>query len=867
MSRYVPAGTVTFLFTDIEGSTVRWEKDQEAMAEALRRHDAISSEAVEAADGVLFKATGDGCCAVFSDATSAVESALSLRERLAREEWPESIAPLRVRMAIHTGPAEERGGDYFGPTLNRVARLMAAGHGGQILASKATWEMLRSASVPGRDLGEHRLRDLLEPEHIYQLGESTEVFEPLRTLDPRTNNLPIQVTPFVGRTEELAQLVDLVPATPLVTLTGPGGTGKTRLALQAAAELIDHFGGVYFVELAHVRRADEVGPAISDAIGLLAQGPAGNPLEPLLDHLAERRELLVLDNLEQVEEAALVVGSILDAVADVSIVVTSREFLHLRAERHYPVPPLDVPEESVLPTATLAEYESVKLFAARATAANPAFALDESTAPDVAAICRSLDGLPLAIELAAAHIRLFGAAQLRSMLEADLKVLAGGPVDSPTRHQTLVDTIKWSYDLLSEGEQTLFRRLGIFSGGWSLEAIEMVCLEGLEYDAISAIGLLADKSLVRARQGRTGEVRQEMLETIRAFALTELKATGEFEALRERYGEYFAGLAERAEPELRGRHQTTWMGRLEDDGPNLEATLTWSLTEGDPTIGMRVVGALRDFWFYQGRYREMGKWADLAVSRLSNESPALQAGVYLTAGFYAYGVYREDNQQLLRKAIELYGEAGDDEHRALAMIWLAGSYEILGNLGGGLIRIEEGLALAEQVGAMHLVAQALNMWGEMERSAGNYLVARQIQERGLTAARQTGEQRRVAMFLHNLGLIAHHLDDDETAERLIRDSLDISVDLVFDAQTAHSLLALAEHVALRGKPETAAQLIGGADAFFRSVGLKAQPADAPDYDRIRDKIRGVLGDAGYEKEVAEGSTLTLEDAVELARFG
>ncbi|MGI9649253.1 MAG: tetratricopeptide repeat protein [Acidimicrobiia bacterium] len=857
-----PAGqTLTFLFTDIEGSTSRWEADREAMATSLERHDRLSAEAVEQAGGTLFKTTGDGCCAVFTDAESAIEAALKLREMLDRQAWPESVAPLRVRCGVHTGPAEERGGDYFGPTLNRVARVMAAGHGGQILISDATRRLL-SAPMPLRDLGEHRLRDLLEPEHIFQVDESDEQHPPLRTLDPRTNNLPIQVTPFVGRSKEVAELTALIPQAPLITLTGPGGTGKTRLSLQAAADLIDRFDGVYFVGLTPVQSDDDVAPAIADAIDLPVPKD-GDPLRVLLDHLANRHDLLVLDNFEHLTGAAPLIGKILDSVAAVSIVVTSRELLNLRAERHYPVTPLGVPPSSQLSAQALAGYEAVNLFVERAQAANPSFALDDATAPDVAAICRRLDGLPLAIELAAARTRLFGPTQLRARLESDLSLLSGGPVDAPRHHQTLADTIRWSYDLLDDDEQVLLRRLSVFVGGAPMDAVEPVCQPDRGFDAFSAVAALADKSLVRIDYGRGGEPRVEMLETIRAFARDELEASDESEAVLRSYVEFFVDLAQQAEPELRGRDQTFWMDRLEDEFPNLEAALSWSLNGEEVGPGLRIVAALRDYWFYQGRYREMGRWADLAVSRLTDEPSGLQGGVYLTAGFHAYGVYREDNQDLIQKAIDLFQEAGDKNHQAMATIWLSGSQEILGNLGVALVSIEEGVALAKEVGSDQLLAQALNMWGEMERSAGNFDRARELQEQGLVVARRTGEERRIAMLSHNIGMIAHHQGDDETALRLLLESLDLAIEVDFVLQTAHCLLSLAEHLALAGAPEVGAQVVGTADAYFHAVGLLAQPADAPDFDRIQANLEATLGSEAFAAEIARGSLLSLDEAVAL----
>lgn len=852
---------MTFLFTDIEGSTARWERDRSAMSAALHRHDEISRDVVDAHGGVVFKTTGDGCCAAFTEPQSALEAALGLRNRLAAEEWPETIAPLRVRCAVHSGPTEFRDGDYFGPTLNRVARLMAAGHGGQVLMSEATRQLVPDWSVPVTDLGVHRLRDLLEPEHVYQVDDPGDAFPPLTTLETRRTNLPVQATPFVGRRRELDEVVRLVRSTPLVTLTGPGGTGKTRLAVQAAAEMVDDFDEVHFVDLTHVRDADAILPTIAGAIGV--SGRTGDPLDILVAHLSDRRCLLILDNTEQIADAATPIGRIIDALDHVAVLVTSREFLHLRAEHRVPVAPLDVPPPAPLPANEMLEYASIDLFVQRARAADPSFALDDAATAAVASICRLLDGLPLAIELAAAQVRLFEPDAIASMLERDIGALGLGPVDAPERHRTLLATVEWSYDLLQPAEQMLFRRLGVFIGGFSLPGLEAVCLDRLDLTAIQAVEALSGKSLIRRLHGRAGDPRFGMLEAVRSLAADRLDSSGDAPQIRDRHAAYFADLAERAEPELRGREQTSWIARLDDESANLTAALEWSFSDGDPTHGFRAVAALRDFWFYQGRYPEMGRWSSIAVERLTDEDPGLRAGVHLTAGFHGYAIYRGEAEDNIRRAIELYREAGDDVHEALALVWLAGVYE-LNQDSKALAPLHEGLELARRVGALEIVAQALNMWGELERIAGEYESARTIQEEALALARQTGEQRRVAMVLHNLGAIAHHLGDDQASERSLREALALSVSIDFDVQTAYCLLLLAEPVALRGDTDTAARLIGFADATFRRTGALAQPADIGDQERVRRTVSAAMDPRRYRLLTDEGAGLDVDAAVALA---
>ena len=858
---------MTFLFTDLEGSTAKWEQDPEAMARALRVHDTICADAVRGAGGTVIKMTGDGCNAAFSDAISAVEAALSMRRHLAQEGWPESIGPLQARMAIHTGPAEERDGDYFGPTLNRVARLMSAGHGGQILLSEATRHLILDGSYPLSDLGEHRLRDLLRPEHIFQLGDLDERFPPLRTLDALSHNLPAQVTAFIGREQELEDLVALIPTAPLVTLTGPGGTGKTRLALQAAAELVDEFQSVSFIPLASVLNPDNLGSAIADGLGLHI--PGADPTTALAAHLSSRRFLLLLDNFEQLIPSAPLIGSLLDAAPDLRVLFTSRELLRLRAERNYPVAPLDVPQRDTdRPTSELARYEAIRLFEIRARAVRPDFKLDDSNARDVAAICRRLDGLPLAIELAAARARLFTPAQMRSALASDLGLLGKGPRDAPQRHQTLVDTIGWSYELLNETEKTVFRRLAAFVGGCGMEALGAVALHDLQMDPVGAAETLADKSLVRVEEGNSDEPRVEMLETIRAYARSRLEAAGEMEHVLGRHAAYFVELSERAESQLRRRDQERWMRRLDEERSNIQAALSWSFEEGDPVPGLRLVAALRDYWFYQGQLREMGGWTGQAMAKIEGPEPALKAGVLLTAGVHAYAVYRKDAADLLRHAGKLYEAAGDGAHRALALIFEVGARESLtSDIETTRRGLEEGISLARRAGAIDVVAMGLTVWGELERSHGNYLHARQIQEDALEIARETGELRRVAMILNNLGLIAHHLGDDEEADGMIRESLHLSLEIGFEVNAAHSLMALAEQIARRGDPDRGARLIGATDVYFERLGLIAQPGDAPDFDRIRAHIQQILGEDAYQAQLVEGSRLELDQAIELALSG
>ena len=533
-----PTGTLTFLFTDIEGSTKLWEDNVPAMQAALARHDELLRLAIEERGGYVFKTVGDAFCCAFPTALDALEAALEIQRRLLSSEWEER-GVLRVRMALHTGAAEERDGDYFGPPVNRVARLLSAAHGSQVLLSLPAQELVRDRLPAGsslRDLGEHRLKDLFRPERVYQLtapGLPSE-FPPLRTLDAYRNNLPLQPTPLVGREKEVAEVCERLsrPEVRLLTLTGAGGTGKTRLGLQAAAELTEEFeDGVFFVSLAAISDPELVIPAVAGTLGVKEAG--GQPLlENLEYYLGEKRILLMADNFEQVLEAAPMVSEMLSGAPNLKVLATSRIPLRLYGEHEYPVPPLALPDPERLPSVErLTQYEAVRLFVERAQAAKADFSVTNESAPAVAEICHRLDGLPLAIELAAARIKVLSPQKMLGRLGNRLKLLTGGARDRPERQRTLRSTIEWSYGLLEEGEKVLFARLSVFAGGRTLEAIEAICdAEGdLPVDVLDGLASLVDESLLKQEEGVGGEPRFVMLETIHEFAREKLQESEEGE--------------------------------------------------------------------------------------------------------------------------------------------------------------------------------------------------------------------------------------------------------------------------------------------------------------------------------------------------
>ncbi|MGH7428600.1 MAG: ATP-binding protein, partial [Candidatus Methylomirabilaceae bacterium] len=567
----VPSGTVTFLFTDIAGSTRLWEEHTEVMRAALARHDDLLRAIIAEHRGHVFKTVGDAFHAAFPAASDAVTAAVEAQRALTAERWS-LPGGLPVRMALHTGVAESRDGDYFGPPLNRAARLLAAGHGGQILLFGTTYALVQEAPPAGvtlRSIGQHRLRDLARAEQIYQLvaaGLPVE-FPPLRSLEHMPNNLPVQLTSFIGRAQEIKEVTRLLATTRLLTLAGAGGAGKTRLALQVAADLLEEFpDGVWLVEFASLADPALVAQTVAASLGLRE-----HPERPILmivsDVLQPKRVLLVLDNCEQlVAECARVADHLLRACPQIRVLATSQTSLGVPGEVTFGVPPLSLPDPSqASPADQLAAFEAVRLFADRAVLSKPGFAVTSENARAVAQVVQRLDGIPLAIELAAARVKVMSVQQIADRLDDRFRLLTTGGRTVAPRHQTLQAAMDWSYELLAEPQRVLLRRLSVFSAGWTLEAAETICAgDGVEgTQVLDLLAHLVDRSLVLVQETLEGATRYRLLETVRQYGQDRLREAGEEERTRRSHRDWFLLLAERAERHLDVAEQRAWLDLLE----------------------------------------------------------------------------------------------------------------------------------------------------------------------------------------------------------------------------------------------------------------------------------------------------------------
>src|SRR5579871_5132122 len=734
------AAPLTFLFTDIEGSTRLWELYPELMHAALARHDAVLKEAIESHNGVVFKTMGDACCAVFTTVQDALAASMKAQQALQAQRW-DGMEALRVRMALHTGVARERNGDYYGLPLNRVAHLLAVSYGGQVLVSDAAYRAGRDLLPAGagfKDLRLHRLKDLQQPEHIWQLllPDLPSDFPPPRSLRASADNLPVQRTSFIGREQEMQEVRSLLQRTRLLTLVGTGGCGKTRLALQVAAELGEEYTeGIRLVELASLSDSGLVAQAAASALGLREE-PGKTLLQTLCDYLYPRRLLLLLDNCEHLLPAsAELAETLLHACPDLCLLATSREALRLAGEQVFRVPSLPAPDPAHLPgeekdlAAILLEYDACRLFLERALLQKPDFVLTGRNAPVLASVCHRLDGIPLALELAAARIGALSIEEIHSFLDHRFRLLIGGSRTALPRQQTLLAALDWSYDLLTEQERRLLERLSVFAGGWTLDAAEQVT----ELDRLDLLTSLAEKSLVVVEE-REGKSRFRLLESIREYAKEKLQQAGEEKRWRDRHLEFYSHLAEEAAEGLKGAEQLEWLDRLETEHGNLRAALEWSRSEaGLAEKNHQLAGALWRFWQMRGHIHE--------------------------------------GRSQLQRALEQEGAAGPTCALARALGGAGMLARDQSDYGAARMLCEQSLAVSRTLGDEKSLVESLGCLGSVFILLDDAEAARTCFEESLTLSRKLGDPWSIATALLNVGLAAYAQRDYPTARRLQEESL------------------------------------------------------------------------------------------------
>jgi predicted ATPase/class 3 adenylate cyclase len=863
-----PTGTVTMLFTDVEGSTRLLDQlGLERYSDALDLHRRLLREAFELHDGYEVDCAGDSFFVAFSTAEAAVSAASEAQRSLAAAAWPDGDA-FRVRMGVHTGEPLVVHPQYVGIDVHKAARIMAAGHGEQVLLSRATCELLDSRTAV-LDLGEHRLKDLGEPQGLFQLlidGLPT-IFPAPRTLENRPTNLPVQLNMFIGRLRELQQVGAILrrPETRLLTLTGPGGTGKTRLGLHVAAELVeDHSDGAYLVALASIRDPALVLPTIARTLGLREQGNV--PIAATLtDFVRDRTLLLLLDNFEHVLDAGPDVASMLASAPGLKLLVTSRAPLRLSAERVFPVPPLDLPGPDARDPTALTHYDAVALFVERARAAQPNFEVTNENAPAVADICLRLDGLPLALELAGARVGALGPRALLARLEKRLAFLTGGARDSDERQRTLRNTIEWSYDLLTPEEQELFGSLAVFVGGCGLETACAVCRPDAEDEGVmlELLVSLVDKSLLRQTEDADGEPRFWMLETIREYAAERLDAAATSATLRGRHLRWFLALAERFDAELRGHEQGLALDRLEAENDNFRAALRFALDDAQATEALRLVGALGSFWRLRGYVSEGRAWAAAALSLGGPAEPSDRGRALQEAGNLA--LHQSDHATAdasLSEALLVARRIGDAEGETRCLALRAFSMSARGVHSEAHELAEQAVSVARERTGPATLAQVLRVlgsvyveWGRSDEAQsvfeeslqlldglddalataqtladqawaleldGRHAEAIALCERVLQRVRTLGAVENTASVLHTYGLACLGCGDDVRAVQALRESLALAFEAEDRLSTAYVLDALAAASA-REDPRQAAQLAGLAEAIAASAGTPLNP--------------------------------------------
>lgn len=870
----LPAGTVTFLFTDIAGSTKLLQLLGDAQyADVLTDQGELLRTIVVENGGHVIDAQGAAFLIVFPRAKDAVTAALAAQRALAAHAWP-SGARLMLRMGLHTGEPVDIAGDYVGLDVNRAARICAAGHGGQILLSNTT-SMLVGGSLPAgtvlRDLGTHRLKDLDKPEKIFQVVHPDLPTErrPLQSLTTLANNLPSPLTSFVGRQREIAQVKQLLSTARLLTLTGIGGCGKTRLALQVASHSLEEYpDGAWLVELAALSDPALVPKAVGSAVGV-GEEP-GQPLMPtLLGTLCEKQLLIVLDNCEHLVPAcAQLVEAVLRACPAVRILATSRESLGIAAETVWRVPPLALPDPQTHPSVdSLRQYEAIRLFVERAATVRPMFKVTSENANTVIEICRRLDGIPLAIELAAARTRVLSVGEIAARLSDRFRLLTQGGRTAFPRQQTLLATMDWSYQLLTESERTMLCRLSVFTGGWTVEAAEAVCTGGgiERLNILDLLAQLVDKSLVVMAHLQE-EVRYYLLETVRQYAADRLMESGEAVRARTQHLAWCLALAGRADPELVSASQAPWLDRLELEHDNLRAALAWSLEHDQVESGLRLAGAIWRFWWIRGYFGEGRAWLEALLARSSGVATIVRAKALQAAGIVAVlgqGDYAS-GREFLSKSLAIWRDVGDMPNIAALLDNLGTLHSVEGDHAAARPLYGESLAIRRQLGDKWGLALSLNNLGFVLYRQDDYPAAYALFEESLALWRERGDGQNIAKALSNLGLVSLSQEHYAEAYSFLKESLQVRLEVGDKWGIAHSLEGFAGLAEAQGAAAKAARLFGAAEALRASIGAPLRPTDRPDYDRKVAAARARLTPEAFSAAWLAGRAMTLDRAVQEA---
>lgn len=866
----LPTGTVTLLFTDIEGSTRLLRAFGDRYPKLLDDHRRLLQSAFLEGHGHVIRTQGDALFVVFPGARSALAAAVSAQRAMRDYCWPAGIA-VRVRMGLHSGEPISTDTGYEGMDVHQAARIGDAGHGGQILLSEATYVLVKDDLPQGvalRDLGMYSLKDIAYPQHLFQVvgADLTVDFPPLRTQEVRPNNLPRQLTSFVGREREMVRVKDLLSSTCLLTLTGSGGCGKTRLALQLAGSVVEEYpDGVWLVELAALSEPALVPQTVARTLRI-REDPGRPLLSTLLDQLRSRKLLLVLDNCEHLgTECAKLAETLLRYCPSITILATSREPLRIVGETTCRVPSLSFPERlSTPPVNDFMEYEAIRLFVERAAAVQASFALTPQNAAAVAAVCRHLDGIPLAIELAAARAQMLSAEQIAARLDDRFRLLTRSSRTVPPRHQTLRAAMDWSYGLLSESEQTLFRRFAAFAGGWTLEAAEAVCAgDGIQSDQVlDVLSRLIDKSLVIFEQ-RGKVTRYRQLETVRQYAHDLLSATEEMQAVRDRHQRWFLDMAERAAAALKEADQGIWLNRLDAEHDNLRAVLERAMESGQHDIGLGLAVALWRFWLARGYAEEGRRWLDALLLGSGAAPAALRAKALNAVGNIAMTGQNDyaAARMYLEESLAIRRAVGDAEGVAQALLNLGIVASGQGDHVTARELFRESRGLCQELGDRWSVALALNNEGHAAFRQGDLAAARSLLQQSQAAFRELGDKARLAMALGGLGRVAVREGEYATGRAFLSESLAIRRELSDKPGIPVSLEAFAAFAAARGHAKCAVHLLGAASALRDAIRHFRDPPHSADYDRTAAVARAQLGEAQFAAALAEGRAMTLDQVV------